>query len=596
MHRYGTRRSLGDYEIYGGEGDDRLFGNNGVDLLVGGDGADTFVGGEGADTIDGGSGGDVADYGYDRVPVFVDLALGTGRGGHAEGDVLTGIENLIGSHGDDVLLGDEGNNTIRGGSGADKIDGRGGRDTLSYQASGWSGLVVDLAAGSGGTPGEVDTIANIENVTGTSYDDVIRGDAANNLLRGGYGSDRLTGRAGADTIDGGTGLGMDIADYEGSFWGVNIDLALGTAAGGDAEGDVLLNIEGLSGTGNLDQLLGDDGDNVLSGRGSQDSLHGRDGDDILEGGAGPDLLDGGEGADWAVYAASGARGAGRVYVDLLVRTGGGNDATGDRLVSIENVRGTGFADTLLGSEGDNVLDGNGGADQIAGYGGEDTIIVDERARTDGGTGEDRLQIELSQAGSVDAVTGEASAGGRFWNFEAVTVIGSEGDDVAIGADGEDDFRGNGGSDLLLGGLGDDRLDGGDGRDYLRGGEGDDVLRGGRFHDSLRGGDGDDLLAGGHGNDWLVGGAGSDEFLLAAEASSRDRILDFEVGESGDVLHLDYYLSDRAGIRSLDELVDHATETEEGLYIDLSGESAWPLGVLIEGIRAVDLTDDNVMFG
>ena len=49
-------------------------------------------------------------------------------------------------------------------------------------------------------------------------------------------------------------------------------------------------------------------------------------------------------------------------VDLNIGAGGGGDAQGDVLVSIENVIGSNFGDFLTGSAEANVITGGGGAD------------------------------------------------------------------------------------------------------------------------------------------------------------------------------------------------------------------------------------------
>ena len=64
----------------------------------------------GADALDGGTGTDAADYSGSAAGVTVDLATGTGTGGDAEGDTLSGIENLLGSGLADMLTG---NDTLR---------------------------------------------------------------------------------------------------------------------------------------------------------------------------------------------------------------------------------------------------------------------------------------------------------------------------------------------------------------------------------------------------------------------------------------------------------------------------------------------------
>ena len=50
-------------------------------------------GGAGADILSGSHGNDTASYQDSSAPVVVDLGAGTGVGGDAQGDVLSGIEN-----------------------------------------------------------------------------------------------------------------------------------------------------------------------------------------------------------------------------------------------------------------------------------------------------------------------------------------------------------------------------------------------------------------------------------------------------------------------------------------------------------------------
>jgi len=87
-------------------------------------------GGAGADHLDGGGGNDWARYDDSGAGVTVSLAAGTGSGGDAAGDTLTGIEFVWGSAYADTLTGDGGVNMIRGGAGDDVIRGGGGNDIL----------------------------------------------------------------------------------------------------------------------------------------------------------------------------------------------------------------------------------------------------------------------------------------------------------------------------------------------------------------------------------------------------------------------------------------------------------------------------------
>ncbi len=120
----------GDNVLIGLTGDDILSGYLGNDTLQGGLGNDFMTGGAGADNIDGGAGTDMARYIGSNAGVTIDLGAGTAAGGHAAGDVLTGIENLFGSSHGDILTGNSGNNILFGSGGADVISSGAGTDNL----------------------------------------------------------------------------------------------------------------------------------------------------------------------------------------------------------------------------------------------------------------------------------------------------------------------------------------------------------------------------------------------------------------------------------------------------------------------------------
>ncbi len=110
-----------------------LRGGDGVDVIAGGGGNDVVIGGAGADQLDGGSHtttGDDLSYQFSSTGVWVDLSLGSGRGGDAEGDKFLRFENLTGSSHKDTLLGDRGDNFIDGKSGSDELHGNEGADIL----------------------------------------------------------------------------------------------------------------------------------------------------------------------------------------------------------------------------------------------------------------------------------------------------------------------------------------------------------------------------------------------------------------------------------------------------------------------------------
>ncbi|MFM1708366.1 retention module-containing protein [Aeromonas salmonicida] len=104
------------------------------------------------------------------------------------------------------------------------------------------------------------------------------------------------------------------------------------------------------------------------------------------------------------------------------------------------------------------------------------------------------------------------------------------------------MEGTSANDALVGTSGDDVLLGHAGADVLNGNDGNDRLEGGAGNDTLIGGLGDDILIGGLGSDTMTGGSGSDTFKwLAGDADgSTDNITDFTLGNTvsgGDVLDL-----------------------------------------------------------
>jgi glucose/arabinose dehydrogenase len=111
---------------------DILRGLGGNDMLFGGSGNDTLEGGPGADTLIGGPGMDMADYSASAAAVSVNLLTGLGSGGDAQGDILGGIENIVGSAFNDMLTGDNGGNALDGRSGNDTLTGGSGADTFRF--------------------------------------------------------------------------------------------------------------------------------------------------------------------------------------------------------------------------------------------------------------------------------------------------------------------------------------------------------------------------------------------------------------------------------------------------------------------------------
>ncbi|HEY7755960.1 MAG TPA: hypothetical protein VID69_07020 [Actinomycetota bacterium] len=196
-------------DLTGSPGDDGIRGDAADNTLRGGAGNDAIAGAAGNDTIDGGGGNDTLDL-SDASKVTVDLAAGSATG---EGsDDVEGIENVLGSPGNDEITGDgaanvlagaAGNDTIDGGAGDDTLVGGDGKDTVSF-ASSSKAVTVNLNKGNAKGDG-ADTLTGFEHVEGSRKADEIRGDAKANHLDGAGGVDRISGGNGADDLRGSDG-------------------------------------------------------------------------------------------------------------------------------------------------------------------------------------------------------------------------------------------------------------------------------------------------------------------------------------------------------------------------------------------------------
>lgn len=135
-------------------------------------------------------------------------------------------------------------------------------------------------------------------------------------------------------------------------------------------------------------------------RGTQfaDSMKGSSVGEEFMGLGGRDTIDGGGGFDVVHYHRD-ARYGGTAGVKVNLATGVATDGFGkqDKLVSIEGVRGTEFADSLTGNSVANTLKADGGNDMLAGGLGNDTLL--------GGSGKDTFffNMTLNASSNVDRI-------------------------------------------------------------------------------------------------------------------------------------------------------------------------------------------------
>ncbi|MFL5055623.1 MAG: PQQ-dependent sugar dehydrogenase [Microvirga sp.] len=240
----------GDDMVFGGSGADRVFGEAGRDALDGGPGDDLLDGGEGSDQIFGGAGADTVSYLDAPRAVLINL-FGQAAADGIDTDVLSSIENAVGSAFNDTIIGDAGANVLDGGrEGSDQIFGGGDLDTVSHAASPRA-VLINLHAQITADGINTDTLSSIENAIGSGFDDVI------------LSSD------GVNRIDGGGGT--DTVSYVAAPRAVLINLAAQLSADGIFT-DTLASIENATGSAFADRIVSGAGANVLEGRDGNDTF------------------------------------------------------------------------------------------------------------------------------------------------------------------------------------------------------------------------------------------------------------------------------------------------------------------------------------
>lgn len=269
-------------------------GGEGNDTIIGNDERNTLSGGPGNDTLNGGLEYDTVSYSGRTDNFTINLSTDTATSNTGEMDTIASIEFAVGGEGNDTLIGDAGPNVLDGGPGADNIQGGSDIDTVAYSEA-TAGVIADLVNDGSGGDANGDTYTGIENMRGSSHDDILRGDGGGNVIVGAEGSDMLEGRDGNDFLIGGDGPdmldggpGIDQAGYGSALSGVTLNLTSG-GTGGEASGDSFMSIETVRGSDHDDNITGDSANNVLVGADGDDVLNGAGGNDALLGGPGDDL-------------------------------------------------------------------------------------------------------------------------------------------------------------------------------------------------------------------------------------------------------------------------------------------------------------------
>lgn len=203
---------------------------------------------------------------------------------------------------------------------------------------------------------------------------------------------------------------------------------------------------------------------------------------------------------------------------------------------------------------------------VYGYAGNDHLIS-ASGKIFGGAGNDRMEGIASSNymrgdEGDDIITGGNGFDDINGNMGNDRLFGGAGGDWVVGGKDQDLIEGGTGDDVLNGNLGNDTCNGGAGADWVRGGQGDDVVDGG---------DGNDWISGDRGSDTITGGAGADTFYYF-QGAGPDRITDFSSSQ-GDRIQLDPGAVYTLSLTSAGAVIDFGADGQ----LTLSGVTQATLG-------------------
>lgn len=201
--------------------------------------------------------------------------------------------------------------------------------------------------------------------------------------------------------------------------------------------------------GGDDTLNGSDEAEELFGGAGDDEIRGGGGNDLLGGGSGEDFIDGGKGFDLLYFAADQALDSRHgIKLDAAKRTVLDPWGDEDSFSGIESFVGSAYADRMTGSDRDETFRGGSGRDVIDGEGGTDEIRYDFD-RDPSLKSPRGVTVNLKEGRAVDGYLQKDKLSG------IENVYGSAGDDGIVGSDGDNVLNGGRGADRLTGGKGHD---------------------------------------------------------------------------------------------------------------------------------------------
>jgi Ca2+-binding RTX toxin-like protein len=532
-------------------------------------------------------------------------------------DIVTfnGSGSIGGTAFSDVIIGSGSNDSIVGKGGADTMSGGGNNDTFNYEAA------TDLVAGEqidGGANGigsgdviqllaqaqdgffdfSTATISGIETL-------IINGaDIEARFMASQLGAGAITGMGGSNLLS--TQIltvapanSVDLSSFGIGTWGAEDIININGTSG----------IDTLTGSSQADTIRGEANDDTLTGNAGNDNLNGGNGNDTLNGGTGIDSMVGGLGDDTYVLDSNSDStiegvNAGTDIVQASVTHALRANVENLTLTGSSNINGTGnvLDNDIIGNSGNNILNGLGGADDMQGFGGNDTYWIDNAGDTVGenaSAGIDIVQstinytlglnvekLYLRPGGALNG-TGNVLSNHIYGNAVANILDGGVGADRLFGAEGNDTYIVDSSGDLIFetiagapGGL--DTVQSTVNHTLANNVENLTLTgtanvngTGNAAANIIVGNSGSNFLDGELNSDTLTGGIGVDHFVFttALGAGNIDTVTDFNVTQ--DFLRLDdtIFNTIAAGFLSADALaigISAADATDRIIYDPATG--------------------------
>ena len=305
------------------------------------------------------------------------------------------VATIVDTPGDDVVQGTDHRDVIAIGAGDDVVFGKGGHDLICDSGTDTSSDVFYGGAGQ-------------DVILGSEGHDVYRGGNGADVIRGGFFNETIYGGAGPDHLYG--GYGADLL-----FGGAGNDRLEGNVGHDCCEDEYYANA--LDGGPGDDEIIGFDDP-------TRDPLH----------------------RDMLAYIDN----VRPVTVDLTAGTSTG--AGNDHFTNVGGVIGSPYDDTITGTDGPNLLTGNGGSDQITALAGDDLVIGDSCF------GPSRFATDLWCTDATVPLAGVAGDDVLYANQGADGIMDGAGDDVVrAGSGAYTSLNAGGGSDSFSSGASFGRL-------------------------------------------------------------------------------------------------------------------------------------------